>query len=95
MDAGVGLVLTAGTVTFANEWYQTGQFNWRVPIATLLGAALVGGFSAFSPKASAGLGGIILVGALTAKFNGKSAVTVLNEALQGSTGATAPQRKVR
>ena len=84
IDAGPGLVIAAGVMTFGNEWYQTGKLNWRVPIATLLGAALIGGFSALDSQAASALGGIILIGAATAKFNGKSVVQELNVALQGA-----------
>lgn len=84
MDAGPGLVVLAGAMTFANEWYQTGKANWRVPIATILAAALVGGLAAISPNASKAFGGIVLVGAATAKFGGKSVVQELNSAINGT-----------
>jgi len=81
MDAGPGLVVAAGAMTFANEWYQNGKFNWRIPVATILGAALVGGLAAFSPNSGKALGGIILIGAATAKFGGHSVVEELNVAI--------------
>jgi hypothetical protein len=93
MDAGPGLVLLAGTMTFGNEWYQTNTPNWRVPIATLLGTAAVGAFSALNQNAATALGGIILVGAATAKFGGKSVVQELNEALNAANGKTPAKRK--
>jgi len=90
IDAGPGMVVAAGVMTFANEWYQNGKFNWRIPVATLLGAALVGGLASFSPNAGKGLGGIILIGAATAKFGGHSVVEELNGAIQGGNKVLSP-----
>lgn len=96
MDAGPGLVVLAGVMTFGNEWYQTGKLNWRVPVATLLGAALVGALAAFSPNASKALGAIVLVGAATTKFGGHSVVEELNTAIQAGNKVVSPsQRKGR
>jgi hypothetical protein len=85
MDAGPGMVALAGAMTFANEWYQTGKANWRVPIATILAAALVGGLATLSPNAAKALGGMVLIGAATAKFGGKSVIQELNTAINGTT----------
>lgn len=68
------LVLTAGVLTFGNEWLQTGQLNWRVPIATLLGAGILGAIGAISAGAANGLGVMVLIAAANTQFNGKSAV---------------------
>jgi hypothetical protein len=92
MDAGPGLVILAGVMTFANEWYQTGKGNWRVPVATLLAAALVGGLASFAPGASKALGGIVLIGAVTAKFGGKSVIEELNTAINGGSNVIAPRK---
>lgn len=93
MDAGPGLVLLAGTMTFGNEWYQTGTPNWRVPVATLLGTAVVGAFSSLSSNAATALGGIILIGAASAKFGGKSVVQELNAALNAANGPVKSRTK--
>lgn len=93
LDAGPGLVILAGAMTFGNEWYQTGKPNWRVPVATLLGAALIGGLSALSTNAATALGGMVVIGAATARFNGKSVIQELNGALQGSTSPPVRQAK--
>lgn len=78
MDTGVGLVLGAGAMTFGNEWLQTGQLNWRVPIATLLIAGLDGVLSALSSTAGIAFGAIVFIGALTVPLNGKSPIQELN-----------------
>lgn len=90
VEAGPGLVLAAGTMTFANEWWQTDKPNFRVVVATLIGAGLAGLLAEISPKGSAALGGIIMIGALTTKFNGNSPVTELNSILNAKPGAKRP-----
>lgn len=74
MSIGPGLVLAAGTVTFGNEWIQTSKMNWRVPVATLLGAWMFAGIDKISDKASAGLGVMVLLAALATPLNGKSPI---------------------
>lgn len=71
---GPALVLTAGTLTFGNEWLQTGGLNWRVPVATLLGAGIMAAIGAVSTGAANGLGVMVLIAAANTEFNGKSAV---------------------
>lgn len=39
MAASTGILLTAGAITFGNEWVH-GHVNWRIPVATL-GAAVI------------------------------------------------------
>ena len=76
-----GLILTAGTLTFGNEWIQTGTPNWRIPVATFGAAFLFTGIDSISPKAGTALGVMVLIAAVTVRFNGKSvaeeALTVL------------------
>jgi hypothetical protein len=76
-ELATGIILTAGTMTFANEWYQTGKVNWRVPVATLIGAAVFDALAHIDSKAAVGLSIIVLMGAATTKFGGKSAVDTI------------------
>jgi hypothetical protein len=78
VDTGVGLVLTAGTLTFGNAWYQDNQLDWRVPVATLLAAGMVTGVEKASPFASTALGAMVLIGAVT--FTPKNGVSCIQEA---------------
>jgi hypothetical protein len=73
MAVATGIILTAGTITFANEWYQTKQVNWRVPVATLLIAAIFDGLARLDDHAATGLAIIAFIGAVTTEFNGQSA----------------------
>lgn len=71
---GPAFVLAAGTLTFGNEWLQTDQVNWRVPIATLLGAGAVGVIGMASPNAGTTLGVMVFIAAASMRSNGKSAI---------------------
>jgi hypothetical protein len=86
---GTGIVLLAGTITFANEWYQTGKVNWKVPIATLLAGAAVSGFSKIDPKAGTGLSIMVLIAAVTMKFGGKSVIDTLAEIFSKQSSSSA------
>jgi len=86
MDFAAGMVLTAGTMTFVNEWYQTKQVNWRVPIATLLLAAGIEFVSKIDTKIGNGLAVMIFIGAGTTKFRGKSAFDTLGDLFDGRKG---------
>jgi hypothetical protein len=73
-DTATYIVLTAGSMTFVNEWYQTNQINWRVPIATMIAAACFEGISKVDDKAATALAVMVLMVAVTTKFGGKSVV---------------------
>jgi hypothetical protein len=73
-NTGTVLVLTAGTLTFSNEWLQTHSLNWRVPVATVLAAAMVDVVAHVSPGAGTGLGLMALIVAATVPLNGKSPI---------------------
>lgn len=84
MEFGTGLVLTAGTMTFANEWWQTHQVNWRVPVATLFLAAGIDFLSRLDTKIANALGVMIFIGAGTTTFNGRSAFDTLSDLFGGA-----------
>lgn len=71
------IVLTAGGMTFVNKWYQTKDIDWKVPVATVLIAAGVDLISNLDNSAAIGLSLLILLGAATTKFNGKSPVDLI------------------
>jgi hypothetical protein len=72
-----GIIIIAGGITFANEWYQTKQINWRIPVATIILAAIFDGLAHLDSKVATGLSVMALIGALTAEFGGKSAASTL------------------
>lgn len=92
MSAAPTIVLVAGTGTFANEWLQTGQANWRVVPATLLATWGFTGLDKLSEKASVSLALMVAIVAVTTSFNGKSIVQELNSALNGGSTAVTGKR---
>ena len=77
MEPATAIILFAGTMTFANEWYQTKKVNWRVPVATLLVAAGFDGLSHLDRGISVMLATMVLIGAAVTEFNGKSAADTI------------------
>jgi cation transport ATPase len=92
METATVIILTAGTMTFANEWYQTKEVNWKVPIATLLLAAAFDGLSHIDSEVSTMLAVMVLIGAALTEFNGKSAVSTISSIF--STKAATPKVQV-
>lgn len=72
MSSGPALVLISGTLTFGNEFLQKDKINWRVPVATILGAWFVEGISKVSDKGATALGVMVLIAAAANKSAGKS-----------------------
>lgn len=94
-STGTAIILIAGTMTFGNEWYQTGKVNLRVPVATLLAAAAIDGLSHIDPKAGTGLAVMVLIGAVTVRFSGKSVIDTLAEMFAKSSSSTSTTAKTR
>lgn len=72
MSTAPGIILIAGTLTFSNEWYQTGKVNWRVPIATFGGAWFMAAIAEVDERAAVGIAVMVLIVAASTPFNGKS-----------------------
>jgi hypothetical protein len=77
------LVILAGTLTFGNEWLQTREVNWRIPVATVLAGAAAAAVGQVSPSGAASLGVMALIVAAVTPLNGRSPVqefsAVINE----------------
>jgi hypothetical protein len=67
-----GIILVAGSITFGNEWYQTGKADFKVAVATMFAAAIFDGLARLDDKAAIGLSVVVLLGAFTTRFGGKS-----------------------
>jgi hypothetical protein len=93
MPASVTITVVAGGMTFVNEWYQTKNIDWKVPVATVVLAAAMDGFSKVSNGAATALSVIIFLGAATTQFNGKSTVDTITDLL-GNTKTSAPAKSV-
>jgi|SRR5208282_2005836 len=93
MTASVTITLAAGGMTFVNEWYQTKNIDWKVPLATALLAVGMEVFSNIDNGAATALSVIVFLGAATTQFNGKSPVDTVS-ALLGNTKTSAPKGSV-
>lgn len=83
-DTGIKLVLLAGGLTLGNEWYQTHEINWRIPVAAALAAAGTGALGRVSPRGATGVGIMALIVASTTRLNGKSPVEQLSTIVNAS-----------
>lgn len=95
MATATNIILIAGTATFATEWYNTKKVNFKVPVATLLAAAVFDGLSKLDSKAAIGLSVMVLLGALTTKWGGKSAVETVAAAMTNVEKRPNPRSPVR
>lgn len=81
MASGPKIVLTAATVSFANEWWQESQVgkgpNFRILIAGGLFALFDAAINEVSPTAASGLGVIMFITVLFTPFNHKSPLQTL------------------
>lgn len=71
MAESTGLILTAGAITFTNEWLQGGGPNWRVGIATLGSALVFAGLEKLDQQAAVGLAVIVVITVLVGGVNPK------------------------
>ena len=81
-------------MTFANEWWQTKQVNWRIPVATLFLGAAFDFFSKLDSGIANMLAVMVFIGAGTATFNGKSAFDTLAAVFPPQKKQAQPLRRV-
>jgi hypothetical protein len=81
MAQSTGLMLIAGTISFGNEWLQSGNPNWRIPVATFGAGAFLAGIEKIYPKAATGLATIVLITVILTPLNGKSPMQTLIQVL--------------
>lgn len=60
MAKSTGIILTAGAITFGNEWIHH-KLNWKIPVATMGAAVIFAGLEKLSEPAAVGLAFIALV----------------------------------
>lgn len=61
MAQSTGIILTAGVITFGNDWLQLGKPNWRIAIATLGTAVVFSGIEKLDEQAAVGLAAIVMI----------------------------------
>lgn len=79
------IVLVAGGITFAGEWYWQHEIDWKVPLATLLLAAGMEGFSDIDKNGATILSLLIAIGAFSTKFKGHSAFDIVTGVMNTGT----------
>lgn len=90
MAAATVITLVAGGITFVNQWYQTRNLDWKVPVATVILAGGIDVLSNLDSKAATILSLLILMGAATTQFNGHSALDTVTS-LTGNTSTSPPR----
>jgi hypothetical protein len=88
------IIITAGSITFGTEWYVTKNLDWKVPIATVLIAGAFEALSSLDQKSATLLSIMVLLGAATTEFDGKSFVNILT-ALGPSSSKTTGSSKLK
>jgi uncharacterized membrane protein YjjB (DUF3815 family) len=91
-DTGMKLVLFAGTLTFGNEWLQSHEINWRIPVATVIAAAAVGAVGSISPNGGTSLGVMALIVAAATPLNGKSPIQQIDSVVNAKSTAASQQK---
>ena len=81
MAQSTGIILTAGTISFGNEWLQTKTPNFRIPVATLASAVFLNGVEKLYPKAAVGIGVMALITVLVTPLHGKSPMQTIVDVL--------------
>lgn len=90
-----GIILIAGGMTFANEWYQTGKADFKVLVATAFAGAIFDGLAKLDDKAAIGLATIVLLGAFTTRFGGKSVADTMVQLFSNVNRKPSKQSTVR
>ena len=71
MAQSTGIILTAGAITFGNEWvHSPAHPNWKIPIATLATAVIFSGIEKIpgAEPFAVGVAVIALIGTLLGSF---------------------------
>jgi hypothetical protein len=77
MAKSTGIVLTAGGISFANDWIQTSTPNIRIGVATLAVALIFDGIERLNERAGVGLSVIMLITVLLTPMHGKTPLETL------------------
>ncbi len=70
MAKSTAIVLGAGAISFGNDWYQSHQPNFRIPVATLAVAVIFAGIEKVNSTAGVGLATIMFVTVLFTPMHG-------------------------
>lgn len=82
MAKSTGIVLAAGGISFANEWYNDNTPNFRIVAATLGVALLMDGIEKINEGAAVGLSAIMLITVMLTPIHSKTPVDTVNTILK-------------
>ena len=91
-SAAADVVLAAGGVTFAGEWYWNKTIDWKVPLATVLLAAAFEGLSKVDNHGATLLSVMVFAGAASTKFGGHSAFDMVTNLVNGGKSTAKPSK---
>lgn len=83
MAKSTGIVLGAGAISFTNDWYQSKQPNFRIPIATFAVALIFAGIEKVNETAGVGLATIMFVTVLFTPMHGEAPLQTLGQIGKG------------
>lgn len=87
MAKSTGIMLTATGISFANEWVNTDQPNFRVVAAGLFSTLFLDGIERVNENLGVGLARILFVTVLLTPFNGKSPFQTVLDVTQSGTSS--------
>lgn len=89
MAKSTGIILTASGIAFANDWYQTGDPNFRIVMGGLGAALFMTGLEKLSQPAAVGISVITLITVLATPIDGHSPADTVNQII----GNEQPKKK--
>jgi hypothetical protein len=72
VGASTTLVLSATAISLGNEWLNTGEVNWRIPIAGIGTALIFDLIETVDPQIGKGLAVLMFISVMVTPFKGKS-----------------------
>jgi len=81
MAKSTGIVLAGTAISFGNDWLQTDNLNFKIPIAGLGVALLFAGVEMLNEQAGIGLSVIFLITVLVVPIHGQPPATTLVNAM--------------
>lgn len=85
MAKSVGIILTAGAISFGSRWMESGTPPIKAGIAWLGLSLVMDGIESLSPEGAVGLSIIIFITTMATPINGKSPADTLIDLLGNKT----------
>lgn len=72
MASAPGIVMTATTISFVNEWYDTGTPNFRIPVAGAIFSLFAAGISDINQQVGTGIAILMFIGVMVTPVRGRN-----------------------